>query len=72
MKTRIIVVLVMAAMLSAIAPAKESQSIIVSVQTDKPILQADRLSGEGKERTCAGQCGDCHRQVRLNVIRPQD
>jgi Ca-activated chloride channel family protein len=41
MKTRIIVVLVMAAMLSAIAPAKESQSIIVSVQTDKPILQAD-------------------------------
>jgi Ca-activated chloride channel family protein len=41
MKTRIIVVLVMAAMLSAIAPAKESQSIIVSVQTDKPILRAD-------------------------------
>jgi Ca-activated chloride channel family protein len=41
MKTRSVVVLVMAAWLSVICPAKDSQSITVSVQTDKPILQAD-------------------------------
>lgn len=63
MKTRIVVVLVMAALLSVMAPAKESQSITLSVETDKPILSADEkqtayvrvgLTGcrglEGKER----------------------
>jgi Ca-activated chloride channel homolog len=41
MKTRIVVVLVMTVLLSVIAPAKESQSVTLSVETDKPILPAD-------------------------------
>jgi Ca-activated chloride channel family protein len=41
MKTQIMIVLLIAALLSVIASAKESQSVTVSVQTDKPILQAD-------------------------------
>lgn len=42
MKTQFLFVLLIAGLLSAIASAKESQRITLSVETDKPILPADQ------------------------------
>jgi Ca-activated chloride channel family protein len=66
MRTRIVVVLVMAAWLSAIAPAKESQSIMLSVETDRPILQADEKQTAYVRVGLTG-CPDRERKERVPV-----
>jgi Ca-activated chloride channel family protein len=66
MKTQMVVVLVMAAWLSAIAPAKESQSIMLSVETDRPILQADEKQTAYVRVGLTG-CPDGKRKERVPV-----
>jgi Ca-activated chloride channel family protein len=66
MRTRIVVVFVMAALLSVIAPAKESQSIMLSVETDRPILQADEKQTAYVRVGLTG-CPDRERKERVPV-----
>jgi len=66
MKIQMTVVFLIAALLSVIAPAKESPSVIVSVQTDKPILQSDEKQTAYVRVGLTG-CPDKERKERVPV-----
>lgn len=66
MKTQMMIVFVAAGLLSVIAPAKEIQNMTLSVETDKPILQADEKQTVYVRVGLTG-CPDRERKERVPV-----